>query len=165
MSTFENSKSLLNEIYRTKILPCETLYGLQHKAVKFSQSQLTSNPMLLLLGSQGSGKSTFMKNVLAENKIFKGGDGSTTGFSAIVGGSDLGEDRIIPGQTAVRMNDFPFSSLQSYGSGFLSLFDVLHLAKTKTFLDAITVIDTPPLTNPRHVLKSAATEWYSYLNS
>lgn len=131
----------LTQIYEKKILPLESAYRYDSFYMPMlSPNEITSKPLVLLLGQYSTGKTTFIENLIGRpySGSRVGPEPTTDRFVAVMGGR---EDRVIPGNAAAVQKDKPFTGLAKFGCNFLSKFQVSE--NDCPILDSITLIDTP----------------------
>lgn len=128
-------------IYAEKMRPIEETYMYD----KFYETLMNDNdfeakPMVLLIGQYSVGKTSFIRYLLEcdYQGMRVGPEPTTDKFISVMYGDT---ERVIPGNAAAVSSDLPFRSLQQFGSGFLSRFEVVQVPSP--VLQSITFIDTP----------------------
>lgn len=133
-------KKLYN-IYKEKCVPLEHAYSFaKFNTSELSQADFVAPPLVMLLGQYSTGKTTMIE-FLVGGKIpgsHTGPEPTTDKFTAIMRGDT---PRSIPGHTACSDEGLPFKSLLTYGSSFLSKFEVAQLSSP--LLSKMTFLDTP----------------------
>ncbi|KAJ3384637.1 Dynamin [Lobulomyces angularis] len=133
----------LKKVYQKKILPVEQEYEFEHfNTSSLTPADISSKPMILLLGQYSVGKTTFIKHLLGKEYqgCNIGPEPTTDKFFAIEGVALNSEPKIIPGNAAGVDTSLPYSSLE-FGQNFLNRFQVSQISSS--ILDSITLIDTP----------------------
>ena len=127
--------------YAEKMRPIEETYMYD----KFYETLMNDNdfeakPMVLLIGQYSVGKTSFIRYLLEcdYQGMRVGPEPTTDKFISVMYGDT---ERVIPGNAAAVSSDLPFRSLQQFGSGFLSRFEVVQVPSP--VLQSITFIDTP----------------------
>ncbi|KAA0161649.1 hypothetical protein FNF27_08143 [Cafeteria roenbergensis] len=140
-SSTEDVANELKRLYTTYQRPLEEnyLYGEFHSPI-LTDADIDSKPMVLLLGQYSVGKTTFIKHLLGRDfpGMRIGPEPTTDRFTIIMSGE---EDRTIPGNALAVDRDMPFTSLQRFGTNFMSR---LEAAQCKApVLERVTLVDTP----------------------
>ncbi|PVV01772.1 hypothetical protein BB560_003797 [Smittium megazygosporum] len=131
----------LQGVYKRKIAPLETVYNFEmFNSPVLNAQDISTNPMVLLLGQYSTGKTTFIEYILGESYpgSYVGIEPTTDKFTAVMSGQ---EKKIIPGHAAAVSGELPFSSLQKFGTNFLSRFQVSQM--DNPLLKNLTIVDTP----------------------
>ncbi|OLY78050.1 EH domain-containing protein 1 [Smittium mucronatum] len=131
----------LQSLYYKKIIPLENAYNFEYFGYsKLAAQDIGAKPMVLLMGQYSTGKTTFLEYLLGEEYpgSYIGIEPTTDKFTAVMWGP---EKKIIPGHAAAVSGDLPFTNLQSFGTSFLSRFQVSQL--DNPLLKNITLIDSP----------------------
>jgi GTPase Era involved in 16S rRNA processing len=103
-------------------------------------STMKWKPMVLVLGSYSSGKSTLINELLGYNVQRTGQAPTDDSFTVITNeGQDLPGE--IPGSTLVNDPKYPFLELKAYGEGLISHFCLKNVPST--LLEDTAIIDTP----------------------
>ncbi|PVU91752.1 hypothetical protein BB561_004235 [Smittium simulii] len=131
----------LQKIYSRKIVPLESAYNFEKfNSLPLTNEDISTNPMVLLLGQYSTGKTTFLEYLLGEPYpgAYVGIEPTTDKFTAVMAGP---EPKIIPGHAAAVSSELPFTTLESFGTNFLSRFQVSQM--DNPILKNLTIIDTP----------------------
>ena len=134
-------QKMLFRMYASYVAPLER----QFEFAKFSTPELTqadfiAPPLVLLLGQYSTGKTTMVEYLVGRNVpgSHTGPEPTTDRFIAITHGE---QDRTIPGHAACSDSELPYMSLQTYGSSFLSKFEVTQVPSE--LLRGLTLVDSP----------------------
>ncbi|OMJ18307.1 EH domain-containing protein 2 [Smittium culicis] len=117
----------LQQLYFEKITPLENAYNFDYFGYsKLAAQDIGARPMVLLIGQYSTGKTTFLEYLLGEEYpgSYIGIEPTTDKFTAIMCGP---EKKIIPGHAAAVSAELPFTNLQSFGTSFLSRFQVCKI--------------------------------------
>ena len=133
--------ALMQDLYFTHLRSLEEMY----KFAEFFSPLLTgadfeAKPSVLMLGQYSTGKTTFIKYLLGRSYpgANVGPEPTTDRFTAVVHGND---ERRVPGNTLAVSPDYPYQSLQSFGTGFLARLEAAQCPCA--LLEHISLIDTP----------------------
>lgn len=131
----------LYQVYKNHVVPLEHSYSYS----KFSTPELTeadflAAPVVLLLGQYSTGKTSMLEYLVGTQVpgSHTGPEPTTDKFIAVMHGDT---ERVVPGHAACSEADLPFKSLQTYGSSFLSKFEVAQVKSP--LLQDITFLDSP----------------------
>ncbi|KAJ3342904.1 hypothetical protein HDU93_000563 [Gonapodya sp. JEL0774] len=146
----------LARLNRTKLRPLESILADGHVQTgntgrvydggpgqvvqPWSDADVVSVPMVVVLGQYSVGKTTFIKHLLGREYpgSFIGPEPTTDSFVAVMHGPD---ERVIPGDAACVAEGMPFKGLARFGANFLNRFKVSQLPHPT--LSHLTLIDTP----------------------
>ena len=141
MKIIPNVVRQMQNLYKTKLRPIEEQYMYERfYAPLMEDREFSAKPMVLLIGQYSVGKTSFIRYCLERDFPGQriGPEPTTDKFTALLYGP---EDRVIPGNAAAVSQDFAFSSLQEFGSGFLNRFEVVQVPAN--VLENVTFIDSP----------------------
>ncbi|EZG56067.1 putative EH-domain protein [Gregarina niphandrodes] len=149
MESFQSITCGLAEIYKKHVLPVERDFRYdQFYSPALTDGDFKAKPMVLLLGQYSTGKTTFIRHLLEKDYpgLRIGPEPTTDKFVAVCHSDDCTDSgnapaQVLPGHAAVVDRNLPWSQLESFGPGFLSRFEVVHV-KSHVF-KGVTLIDTP----------------------
>jgi GTPase SAR1 family protein len=143
-SRFVSTEDVANELkrlYQTYQRPLEEnyLYGEFHSPI-LTDADIDAKPMVLLLGQYSVGKTTFIKHLLGRDfpGMRIGPEPTTDRFTIVMYGE---EDRTIPGNALAVDREYPFTSLQRFGTSFLGRLEAAQCSAP--ILERVTLVDTP----------------------
>eukprot|EP00613_Pedinella_sp_CCMP2098_P071940 CAMPEP_0171911564 /NCGR_PEP_ID=MMETSP0993-20121228/10376_1 /TAXON_ID=483369 /ORGANISM="non described non described, Strain CCMP2098" /LENGTH=486 /DNA_ID=CAMNT_0012545105 /DNA_START=85 /DNA_END=1545 /DNA_ORIENTATION=+ len=128
-------------IYQKHVAPLEQKYSFgKFYTPELREADFLSPPMVMLLGQYSTGKTTMIEYLTGAKLpgAHIGPEPTTDRFVALMYGK---EARTVPGHAACTEEDLPFKSLQTYGSSFLSKFEVTQV--DSEMLKDVTFVDTP----------------------
>ncbi len=167
----EKSKKLikkLKEIYKNDVLPIELKFNLYNYCLPtnaaIQDSEFDAKPMVLLLGQYSTGKTTFVRHLIGRDfpSMHIGPEPTTDRFTALIHGADDDDEaeecdmssiddgsmmrsqssgKVLKGNSLTVVPELPFSTLATFGSGFLSHF--VGSISNAPLLQHITLVDTP----------------------
>jgi EH domain-containing protein 1 len=132
----------LASIYFSRIKPLEDAYKFgSFFSASYVRGDFNAKPSVLLLGQYSTGKTSFVEFCLG--RPYPGShvapEPSTDRFVVVTSGP---EDRRTPGHTLVVQPDLPYTSLASFGNGFLSKLEGVAVSGAP-ILDSLTFVDSP----------------------
>eukprot|EP00937_MAST-01D_sp_MAST-1D-sp2_P001013 g1013.t1 len=131
----------LKVLYKTKLLPLETLYKFhEFHLPAMLDSEFDAVPQVLMVGQYSTGKTSFIEYLLGAKFPGQrvGPEPTTDRFVAVMHGSD---DRVVPGNALAVERGSAFRGLQRFGTAFLNRFEGAQL--NSKVLEKMTIIDTP----------------------
>ncbi|KAK8790871.1 hypothetical protein WA158_005502 [Blastocystis sp. Blastoise] len=141
MKLIPNVVTSMQNMYNNKIKPIEQLYLYDRFYAPLMETrEFSAKPMVLLIGQYSVGKTSFIRYCLERDFPGQriGPEPTTDKFTALMYGND---ERVIPGNAAAVSQDFAFTTLQEFGSGFLNRFEVVEVPAN--VLENVTFVDSP----------------------
>ena len=158
-NAYDSILDACKKVYKANVKPLEETHLVaQFGTPLLNDADFDAKPMVMMIGSYSTGKTTFIKFLLERDVqgMHIGPEPTTDRFHVIMHGN---EDRELPGHTLVSDTSRPFHNLSQFGNSFLSR--IVGCEVNSPFAQGCTIIDTPGILAGR---KQTDDRQYSFEN-